>query len=55
MLANVKSSRLLRDVKRVHEDVRTLMQVGLIARTEEGTIHVPYDVIRAGFDLRAVA
>ena len=55
MLANVKSSRLLRDVKRVHEDERTLMQVGLIARTEEGTIHVPYDVIRAGFDLRAVA
>jgi predicted transcriptional regulator len=46
---------LERDVKRVHEDVRTLMQVGLIARTEEGTFHVPYEVIHADFDLRAVA
>lgn len=46
---------LERDVKRVHEDVRTLMQVGLIARTEEGAFHVPYEVIRADFDLRAVA
>ena len=46
---------LERDVKRVHEDVRTLMQVGLIARTEEGAFHVPYEVIHADFDLRAVA
>ena len=46
---------LERDVKRVHEDVRTLMKVGLIARDEEGTYHVPYDVIHADFDLRAVA
>ncbi len=46
---------LERDVKRVHEDVRTLMKVGLIARNEEGTFHVPYDVIHADFDLRAVA
>jgi predicted transcriptional regulator len=44
-----------RDVKRVHEDVRTLMECGLIARTEEGAFRVPYDVIRAEFDLRAVA
>jgi predicted transcriptional regulator len=46
---------LERDVKREHEDVRTLMQVGLIARTEEGAFHVPYEVIHADFDLRAVA
>lgn len=46
---------LERDVKRVHEDVRTLMQVGLIARTEDGAFHVPYEVIHADFDLRAVA
>jgi predicted transcriptional regulator len=46
---------LERDVKRVHEDVRTLMQVGLIERTEEGAFHVPYEVIHADFDLRAVA
>lgn len=46
---------LERDVKRVHEDVRKLMECGLVARAEDGKFHVPYDVIRAEFDLRAVA
>ena len=46
---------LHRDVKRVHEDVGELTACGLIARTEAGKIHVPYDVIHADFDLRAVA
>ncbi|MGH8277541.1 MAG: hypothetical protein ACRETH_12690, partial [Steroidobacteraceae bacterium] len=46
---------LERDVKRVHEDVRALMQYGLIARAEDGAFHVPYDVIHTDFDLRAVA
>lgn len=46
---------LERDVKRVHEDVHALMQVGLIGRTEEGAFHVPYEVIHADFDLRAAA
>lgn len=46
---------LERDVKRVHEDVRALMEYGLVARTQDGAFHVPYDVIHAVFDLRAVA
>jgi predicted transcriptional regulator len=46
---------LERDVKRVHEDVGVLIECGLVARTEDGKINVPYDVIRAEFDLRAVA
>lgn len=46
---------LERDVKRVHEDVGQLMQYGLVARTEDGKCHVPYDVIHADFELRAVA
>ncbi len=46
---------LERDVKRVHEDVHALMQVGLIERTEDGAFRVPYEVIHADFDLRAVA
>jgi len=46
---------LERDIKRVHEDVHALMQVGLIERTEEGAFRVPYEVIHADFDLRAVA
>jgi predicted transcriptional regulator len=46
---------LERDVKRVHEDVGVLIECGLVARTVDGKINVPYDVIRAEFDLRAVA
>src|ERR1700735_2828022 len=40
-----------RDVKRVHEDVTTLTQYGLVARTAEGKYFIPYDVIRADFDV----
>lgn len=46
---------LERDVKRVHEDVGTLAEYGLITRTDDGRFRVPYDLIRAEFDLRAVA
>lgn len=44
-----------RDVKRVHTDVSALIDHGLITRNEAGQVHVPYDVIRADFDLRAAA
>jgi len=44
-----------RDVKRVHEDVSTLINHGLVVRTTDRKICVPYDVIHADFDLRAVA
>jgi hypothetical protein len=44
-----------RDVKRVHEDVSTLIKHGLIVRTADRKICVPYDVIHADFDLWAVA
>jgi predicted transcriptional regulator len=46
---------LERDVKRVHEDVTTMIEWGLVERTEDGLVHVPYSVIHAEFDLRAVA
>lgn len=46
---------LERDVKRVHEDIGELKQCWLVARREDGNFHVPYDVIHADFDLRAVA
>ena len=39
----------------VHEDVVRLMEYGLITRREDGKYCVPYDVIHADFDLRAVA
>jgi len=44
-----------RDVKRVHEDVVKLMEYGLMERREDGKYLVPYDVIHADFDFRAVA
>jgi predicted transcriptional regulator len=44
-----------RDVKRVHEDVGVLTEYGLVDRTGDGKVHVPYEVIHADFDLRAVA
>jgi len=46
---------LERDVKRVHEDVTALIEWGLVERTEDRKVEVPFDVIHADFDLRAVA
>lgn len=46
---------LERDVKRVHEDVTTLLEWGIVERGDDGKVFVPYDVIHADFDLRAVA
>lgn len=46
---------LERDVKRVHEDVGVLIDCGLVSPTEDKQICVPYDVIRAEFDVSAVA
>ena len=46
---------LERDVKRVHADVTGLIDWGIIERTEERKVCVPYDVIHADFDLRAVS
>jgi predicted transcriptional regulator len=44
-----------RDVKRVHDDVIALIDWGIMERTDDGKVCVPYDVIHADFDLRAVA
>lgn len=44
-----------RDVKRVHEDVAILLDWGLIQRTDDRRLIVPYGVIHADFDLSAAA
>ena len=44
-----------RDVKRVHDDVMAMIEWGLVERDLEGLVHVPYTVIHAAFDLKAVA
>jgi predicted transcriptional regulator len=46
---------LERDVKRVHDDVTALLEWGIVERDEEGLVHVPFSVIHAAFDLKAVA
>lgn len=44
-----------RDVKRVHEDAAVLLEWGLVERTDDRKLVVPYGVIHADFDLRAAA
>lgn len=46
---------LARDVKRVHEDTAPLIEWGFVEVNAQGRIFVPYEVIRADFDLRSVA
>ncbi len=44
-----------RDVKRVHEDVQSLIELGLIERTNSGQVRVPFDRIHIDCDLSAAA
>lgn len=44
-----------RDVKRVHEDVDRLIEEGLIERTEEKKIYVPFEEIRFEASLKIKA
>lgn len=44
-----------RDLKRVHEDIRTLAEWGIVENTPDGKVCIPYDVIHASFDLKAAA
>jgi predicted transcriptional regulator len=46
--------RVERDVKNVHGDVRALIEIGLIERTDD-TVRVPFDEIRAAFTLTRAA
>jgi predicted transcriptional regulator len=45
--------RLGRDVKRVHEDVTALAQLGLVERTERGGVLCPYINIHVDLQLSA--
>jgi predicted transcriptional regulator len=49
------AAALSRNVRRVHEEVGALIDWGFVAVDDEGRIHVPYEIIRADFDLRSVA
>jgi len=46
-------ARLLgRDVRRVHDDLSVLLEAGLVEKTEEGKLIVPFGEIHADFVLR---
>jgi predicted transcriptional regulator len=47
--------RVGRDVKRVHEDVQVLLELGLIEKTDQGEIVCPYRDIHVDMHLRAAA
>ena len=45
--------RVTRDVKSVHGDVQALLKAGVLDRTDDGRIILPYDEIHVDFVLRA--
>ena len=47
------ASELRRDYKNVHTDVRRLEGIGLIVRTEDDKIEVPWDILEARLRLAA--
>jgi predicted transcriptional regulator len=47
--------RVGRDIKRVHEDLRALQDMGLVEHGEDGGVHCPFESVRIDMDMRAVA
>ncbi|EIC19337.1 putative transcriptional regulator [Thiorhodovibrio frisius] len=47
--------RVERDVKGVHTDAQALAKCGLIDRTEDGKLLLPYDAVRVRMEYRAAA
>lgn len=43
--------RVGRDVKAVHRDVHTLLDAGVLDRTEDGRFQFPYSAVRVDFTL----
>lgn len=44
-----------RDVKRVHDDAAAMIGIGMIEKTPDGKLTVPFDAIRADFVMRSAA
>jgi predicted transcriptional regulator len=47
--------RVGRDVKGVHTDAKLLVQCGLIDKTDDGKLHLPYDEVRVELVCQAAA
>ena len=44
-----------RDVKRVHEDVQHLLELGLVDRCQEGGVYCPYDDIHVDMHIKSAS
>ncbi|MBW2330741.1 MAG: MarR family transcriptional regulator [Deltaproteobacteria bacterium] len=53
MSVRALASVLGRDYKNVHTDVRRLEHIGLIGRTQDGKVEVPWDIVEARLRLAA--
>ena len=53
MSIRVLANELGRDYKNVHTDVRRLEHIGLIGRTKDNKIEVPWDIVEARLRLAA--
>ncbi len=53
MSVRALSKEIGRDYKNVHTDVRRLEQIGLIGRTKDSGIEVPWDIVEARLRLAA--
>jgi predicted transcriptional regulator len=47
--------RVGRDMKRVHEDVQVLAELGLVERTERGGVMCPFTAVHIDMEIRAAA
>jgi predicted transcriptional regulator len=47
------SRRMERDIKAVHGDVTMLLTAGVLQKTDDGLVELPFDVIRVDVVLRA--
>jgi predicted transcriptional regulator len=47
--------RVERDVKRVHEDVQELLELGLVERGEDGGVVCPFATVHIDMELHAAA
>lgn len=47
--------RVGRDMKRVHEDVQVLAELGLVERTERGGVVCPFTAVHIDMEIRAAA
>jgi predicted transcriptional regulator len=45
--------RVKRDVKAVHGDIHALLNAGILEKTQEGRIVLPFDAVRVNFVLKA--